>query len=113
MNDGDLTMPDTPEAIESRMRATRAALRAHVDLATQGFAERTRAWPSWLVGSAALAGLALGLARGARRTAATPMRDASSTKKAAGLGLAALAGWAWRVAPLVRNVLRHLRAQSR
>ena len=112
MTDVDLQVPDTPEAIESRMRATRSSLRAHADLAAHGFAERTRRWPMWLAGSAALAGLALGLGRGSRGTPAAPAR-ATPSAKAAGLSFAALAGWALRIAPLVRNVLHHLRAQSR
>jgi len=112
MNDTELPMPDTPEALESRMRATRNALRAHVDLAAHGFAERTRPWPLWLVGSAALAGLAIGLARGPRGTQAAPAGTPRASK-AAGLSVIALAGWAVRVAPLVSNVLHRLRAQSR
>ena len=110
MTPGDDRAPgaDTPEAIEARMRATRAALGADLDRAAHALRERTRHWPLWLVGSVAAAGLALGLARG-RPPAAAQAPASVAPRAATGPALVALAGWAMRVAPLVRGVLRQFR----
>jgi hypothetical protein len=93
--------PDTPEAMEARMRATRAAIRGHVAAAAVQARERTRGWPLWLIGSAAVAGLAIGLA-GRSRPAPAPVRATASASSAA--RAAFIAGWAMRLAPLARRL---------
>jgi hypothetical protein len=97
--------PDTPEALEARMRATRARMRAHLVIARHAAVERTRSWPFWLVGAVAAAGLAIGLSGRASRA---PARTVA--KAAPPVTLAALAGWALRVAPYARGFLHRLGA---
>lgn len=112
MNDELARIPDTPEALETRMRATRNAMRARLALASHGLAQRTRQWPLWLLGSVALAGLGLGLARSASRAAPVAARRAAAAPPASAR-LATILGLGLRFAPLARRLLHAVRAQSR